>query len=46
MELPSDSEQVHDLGTVLFNVAQATSGSDSDASSGNDSRKKRKRSSE
>jgi hypothetical protein len=46
MELPSDSEQVHALGNVLFNVAQAASGSDSEASSGNDSRKKRKRSSE
>jgi hypothetical protein len=42
----SDSEQVHQLGGVLFNVAQGVSGSESEASSGSDSqsRKKRKRS--
>jgi len=42
----SDNEQVHQLGNVLFNVAQGVSGSESDGSSGSDnqSRKKRKRS--
>jgi len=53
-ELPSehlesgDGEHIHSLGSVLFNVAQAASGSDtsSDDSSDTDSqsRKKRKRS--
>lgn len=42
----SDSEQIHTLGGVLFNVAQGVSGSESEASSATDSqsRKKRKRS--
>lgn len=50
MESASDGEHIHSLGSVLFNVAAAASGSDteltSDGSSDCDSqsRKKRKRS--
>jgi hypothetical protein len=50
MESASDGEHIHSLGSVLFNVAAAASGSDteltSDGSSDGDSqsRKKRKRS--
>jgi C2H2 transcription facotor len=42
----SDSEQIHILGGVIFNVAQGVSGSESETSSSTDtnSRKKRKRS--
>jgi 5-methylcytosine-specific restriction endonuclease McrA len=51
MESASDGEHIHSLGSVLFNVAAAASGSDSDGTSDggssdgdNQSRKKRKRS--
>ena len=51
MDSPSDGEHIHSLGNVLFSVAAAAPGSDSDISSDgvssdgdNQSRKKRKRS--
>lgn len=51
MESASDGEHIHSLGSVLFNVAAAASGSDSELTSDggssdgdNQSRKKRKRS--
>jgi hypothetical protein len=51
MESASDGEHIHSLGSVLFNVAAAASGSDSELTSeggssdgDNQARKKRKRS--